>query len=164
MPRHNDYEGPLCHLMANAHGRKFARYPKDTLFTKAQFLELHQQHIHNLLAYKAFGKTAFSLENGDRPVHPRSSHLVFLKKVVSYFMPENAPHWCSGQGNPTKHNTHRKLIDIIKMCQVRGEGAESKVKRALTIPELYKELEMLCVYGAEHSDCDYSGKYTAMTL
>ena len=106
----------------------------------------------------------FSLANGDRPVHARSSHLDFLKKAVSYFMPDNAPHWCNGQGNPTKHNMHRKLIDIVKKCEVRGEGAESKVKRALTIPELYKELEMLRKYGVEHNDCNYSVKYTAMTL
>ena len=73
-------------------------------------------------------------------------------------------HCRNGHGNPTKHNMHRKLIDTVKKCEVRGEGAESKVKRALTIPELYKELEMLRVYEAKHNDHNYSLKYTAMTL
>ena len=52
MPRQNDYEGPLCHLMAHVHGHEFPRYPKDTLFTKVQLLELHSQHIQNWLALK----------------------------------------------------------------------------------------------------------------
>ena len=79
-------------------------------------------------------------------------------------MPENSPHWWNGQGNPTKHNMHRKLIDTVKKCEVRGEGAESKVKRALTIPEVHKELEMLRVYGDEYNYCNYSGKYRAITF
>ena len=123
MPRHNNYEGPLCQLMTHAHGPQFPRCSKDTLFTKAQLLELHSQHIHNWLAYKAFGKTAFSLENGDRPVHPRSSHLVFLKKAISYFTPENAPHWCNGQGNPTKHKIHRQLMDNLFLHTYRNVKA-----------------------------------------
>ena len=135
MPRNTDYEGQLCYLMAFAHQRQFPRYPKNTLFTKDQLLELHPQHIHDWLARKAFGKIEFSVENGDRPVHARSSTLEFMKKAVSYFMPDNAPHWCNGHGNPTKHNMHRKLLDVVKKCEVRGQGAESKVKRALTIPE-----------------------------
>ena len=87
MPRHNGCEGPLCHLIAHAYGREFPWYPKDTLFTKAQLLELHPQHIHNWLAYKAFRKTAFSLANGDRPVHMRSSQLFLdnsIGKVLVY--------------------------------------------------------------------------------
>ena len=79
-------------------------------------------------------------------------------------MPENTPQWCNGQGNPTKHSMHRKLIDVIKKCEVRGEGADSKVKRALTIPEFLKQLEMLRAFGIEKQDYNYMVKYPAMML
>ena len=64
-------------------------------------------------------------------------------------MPDNAPHWCNGQGNLTKHIMHRKLIDLIKKCKVQGEGADPKDKRALAITEFLKQLEMSCAIGTE---------------
>ena len=164
MARHTSYENNLCDLMAFAHNRDFRRYSKGTTFNRDQLLQLKPQHIHNWLAKRAFGKVLFSIESGDRPIHARSSSLEFQKKAVSFFMPDNAPHWCNGQGNPTKHSMHRKLLETITKCEVRGEGADPKVKRALTIVEFYKELDMLRALGSEKADYNYRFKYPAMAV
>ena len=164
IPRHPTYEDPLCFMMAFAHNRNFPRYPKGSKFTREQLLQLQPQHIHNWLAQKAFHKVDFSIEGGDRPIHARSSSIEWCKKAVSYFMPDNAPHWCNGHGNPTKHRMHRLLIETIKKCEVRGEGADPKVKRELTIPEFLKQLDMVRAIGAEKRDYNYLVKYPAMML
>jgi hypothetical protein len=164
MPRNTTYEHSLCDLMAFAHHRNFTRYPKNTIFTREQLLQLKPQHVHNWMANKAFRKVEYSIENGDKPIHARSSSLEFYKKAVSFFMPDNAPPWCNGYGNPTKHSMHRKLIAVIRKCEVRGEGADAKAKWALTIVEFDKELEMLRALGLEKDDYNYTIKYPAMSL
>ena len=65
----------------------------------------------------------------------------------------------------TKHVMHPTLLTVIKKCEVRGEGADPKAKRALTIAEFDKELEMLRALGVERDD-DYNltVKYPAMLL
>ena len=47
---------------------------------------------------------------------------------------------------------------------MHGEGADPKAKRALTIAEFNKELEMLCALGVEKEDYNFTVKYPAMTL
>ena len=150
--------------MAFVHNRNFPRYKKGTTFTREKLLQLKPQHIHNWLALKAFKKVNFSVEGGDRPTHARSSAIEYQKKAISFFMPDNAPQWCNGQGNPTKHAMHRKLIDLIKKCEVRGEGADPKDKRALTMTEFLKQLEMIRVIGTSRQDFNYVVKYPAMML
>jgi hypothetical protein len=123
--------------MAFAHNRDFARYPKDTVFTHAQLLQLQPQHVHDFLAHKAFHKIDYSIKNGDRPVYTQSSMLVFQKKAINYFMPNHDPQCCNNQGNPTKHNKHRKLIDLVKLCEVSGEGTDSHTVRMYLLNNYY---------------------------
>ena len=59
---------------------------------------------------------------------------------------------------------HCKLLGVIKKCEVRGEGADPKAKRALTIVEFDKEMEMICALGVEKDDYNYTVKYPAMAL
>ena len=134
------------------------------MFTREQLPEVKPQHIHGWLAMKAFRKTNYSIENGDKPIHVGSSSLDYWKKTISFFMPNHSPHWCNYQGNPTKHQMHRKLIDLVKLCEVRGECSDIKTKQALTIVELFKELEMLRDHGKETGDFKFCVKYPAMTL
>lgn len=120
MPRNPDYEPYLRHLMSFAHHRTDI-YPKGATFTKEQLLELQPQHIRDWLSKKAFGKVDWSYENGERPVHQRSSSMQFAKKAVSYFMPNKTPHWCNGQGNPTKSDIVNKLINATPFdCSLEG--------------------------------------------
>jgi hypothetical protein len=164
MPRNEKYEHHLCHFMGFVHGRS-SRYPKGTTFTRSQLLELQPRHVHDWLAKKAFGKVEYSVANGDRPTSARASHLEQLKKGVSFFMVNHNPAWCNNQGNPTKDNSLRKLIDEVKLLEVRGEGSKPRAKRALTLTEFRKQLEMLRRHGVE-KDCDYNFlvKYPAMCL
>ena len=164
MPRNASYEGQLCYFMAFVHGRDFEKYPTGTLFTRVQLLEIQPQHVHDFLALKAFKKVDYSIEAGDKPIHGRSSSMEFTKKAISFFMPNHNPHWCNDAGNPTKHQMHRKLIDLVKLMEVRGEGSDSKTKRALSIVEWYKELEMLRAYGTTKNDYNFAVKYPAMTV
>ena len=160
MPRNPDYEPYLRHLMSFAHHRTDI-YPKGATFTKEQLLELQPQHIRDWLSKKAFGKVDWSYENGERPVHQRSSSMQFAKKAVSYFMPNKTPHWCNGQGNPTKSDIVNKLIKFVEQCEVRGEGAKSNVKRPLTQTEFRKEMELL----AQHKDdLDHSVTFRSLGL
>ena len=164
MPRNDKYEDTLCFCMAFAHNRDFPRYKKGTIFSRKMLEELKPQHIRNWLAQRAFHKVDYSLAAGDRPIHARSSAIEFAKKAVSFFMPDNAPQWCNGHGNPTKHQMHRTLINDIKTCEVRGEGAPSCVKRPLTMPEFMKQLEMIRKAGAEKQEFKFLYKYPAMML
>ena len=136
------------------------RYPEGTTFTQDQLLQIKPQHLLDWLVYKAFHKSNYSVENGDRPIHARASHIEQLKKGVSYFMPHQSIPWMNGQGNPTKHNTLRKLIAEIELLEVRAEGSDSKAKRAMTIEEFRMELKML----RGMSDYTHRVTYVAMTL
>ena len=163
MPRNVKYEPYIRHVMTFVHGRN-TTYPLDTIFTRAQLLELKPQHIRDFMAKKAYKKVEFSHEDGDRPIHARSSSLEQVKKGVSFFMPNNHPHWCNGQGNPTKSEVLTKLINDIKLMEVRGEGAPTKAKRAFSAAEFIKELEMMRRHGGEKKCFNHQVKYIAMCL
>ena len=162
MPRSQKYEPYIRQVMTFVHGRS-PTYPKDTIFTREQLLELKPQHIRDFMALKAYHKVDFSPED-DKPIYARSSSLEQVKKGVSFFMPNNFPQWCNGQGNPSKSGVLTKFINDIRLAEVRGEGAPTKAKRAFTAPEFMKELEMLRRHGHEKNDFNHRVKYIAMCL
>lgn len=164
MRRNEKYENYLCHFMGYVH-QKGGRYSKGTTFTREQLLQIRPQHLLDWLSMKAFGKTNYSIEGGDRPMSARSSTLEQNKKGVSFFMIHPDNNWMNGQGNPTKHNSLRKIIDDVKLCEVRGEGSPSNAKRAMTLEEFKKELEMLREHGKINgNDYNFCVKYPAMAL
>ena len=57
IPRHHTYENSLCEFMVFAHHHNFPRYPKNTIFTRQQLLEIKPLHVLNYLAKKAFVKS-----------------------------------------------------------------------------------------------------------
>ncbi|EJK52776.1 hypothetical protein THAOC_27919 [Thalassiosira oceanica] len=128
MPRNKKYEPRLRELMQYVH-RCEEPYEKGTTFTREQLLELKPEHIEGWLKMKAYGTDCPDIENGDRPIHARSSSLENSKKSVSFFMPNKYPQWCNGQGNPTKSSLLAEMIKDVKLFEVRGEGSESKAKR-----------------------------------
>lgn len=130
MPRHETYEGALRHFMAFVH--QCPPYPKDTMISRPQFIQLQPGHIHDYLAFKAFGKVDFNYDAGDRPTHYRASSMEVIKMSISFFHPLRNVPFCNGQGNPTKADIINKLIKFVAKCEVRKEGALSKAKRALT--------------------------------
>ena len=142
MPRNKAYETHLRKLMTFVHRRKRG-YPAGTTFTRDQLLQLQPGHIRDWLSMKAFRKTDWSIEAGDRPIYHRANSLEQAKKCVSFFMPNNLPGWCNGHGNPTKAEEINTLINAVKKCEVRGEGAPSRATRPLTQAEFRKEMELL---------------------
>ena len=159
MPRRAAYEPHLRSLMSFVHGRpEIDPYPKDTTFTRNQLLQLQPEHIRDWLGKKSFGKPNWSYEAGDRPTHYRSSSMEHSKKCVSFFMPHDSP-WVNGAGNPTKSSIITDLIKYVKKLEVRGEGAESKAKRALSQVEFRGELRIL----PNHKD-DLKHKVTYRTF
>lgn len=157
MPRHETYEYFLRPFFQYVH-RRDGPYPKGTTFSKGQFLQIQPGHVRDYLAYKAFGKANYDYASGDRPIHYRSSSLENTKKALSYFQPEQVP-YINGQGNPTKSKIVSDVIKFVQLCEVRGEGAPSHAKRALTQAEFRKELELL----AAHKD-DLTHKVAFRTM
>lgn len=157
MPRHENYEYFLRPFFQYVH-RRDQPYPKGTIFSKGQLLQIQPGHVRDYLAYKAFGKANYDYANGDRPTNCRSSSLENVKKALSYFMPEQVP-YINGQGNPTKSKIVSDVIKFVQLCEVRGEGAPSQAKRALTQAEFRKEMELL----AAHKD-DLTHTVTFRTL
>ena len=158
------YEHTLCRFMAYVHNQPFERYPKGTTFSREQLIQIKPEHVHNWMAKLAFGKADYSINAGDRPTEMRCFSLEMEEKQLSVFMPNHAPQWCEGRGNPTKHTMHALLFKVIKKCEVRGEGADPKAKRALTIQEFYKQLQMLRAVRVEKDDYNFKVKYIAMAL
>jgi hypothetical protein len=121
-------------------------------------LQIQPGHVRDYLAYKAFGKANYDYANGDHPTNYRSSSLENVKKALSYFMPEQVP-YINGQGNLTKSKIVSDVIKFAQLCEVRGEGAPSQAKRALTQAGFRKEMELL----AAHKD-DLTHTVTFRTL
>ena len=128
MPRHPTYEHPLCRFMAFVHNQPFERDPKGTTFSQEQLLQIKPEHVYNWLGKLAFRKVDFSIDAGDRPTKMRCSSLEMRKKQLSFFMPNHAPAWCEGRGNPTKHTMHTTLFQSIKKTggSRPGCGRQSK--------------------------------------
>jgi hypothetical protein len=81
----------------------------------------------------------------DRPTLRRSSGIQFVKKAISYFMPDNSVAWNSrsNTGNPTMSKDVNKLISVIKKAEVRKQGKKSNAKRDLKRAEFKKTLRLL---------------------
>ena len=75
---------------------------------------------------------------------------MFVKKALSYFMPNNGKQWCNetATGNPTKSDAVNRMIARVKLAECRGKGKKSNAKRDLkrkefveTMRNLQKELK-----------------------
>ena len=56
----------------------------------------------------------------EKPIGSRASTLLFKKKSVSFFMPNQMPQWCDDRGNPTK-SIPVNLIELVKKCEARKD-------------------------------------------
>jgi hypothetical protein len=83
------------------------------------------------MAIGCFGRADYDIDV-DRPTGCRSSTLLYKKKSVSFFMPNQQPQWCNDRGNPKKSTVVNKHVDLVKKFEARREGAPSHVKCPLT--------------------------------
>jgi hypothetical protein len=100
-----------------------------TEFTKEDLLEVTPEVVRQWMNDVCFGDP-FPAE-GAKPLC-RSTNLAYLKKAVSFYMPNKRPHWMEGLGgNPTKSSQVNDLIAHVEKLEVRGLGVPSQAKRAL---------------------------------
>jgi hypothetical protein len=143
------YVAPFLEFMRFIHNNK--AYAKGDTFTQAELLQIKPKQVLAFLTYKAFGKTKRGPQ--DKPTFGRSNHIKNLKMKISYFMPSGSS-WVdlpdgSGHGNPTQHKTINKLIADIVQFETRGEGADSRDVRDMTIAEFEKEMELFRAYSVD---------------
>ena len=101
-------------------------------YEKEQLLEIRPKDVKAWMANKTYGDPDCKVDQGDRPIHAMSASIVYRKKALWFFMPNNNPAWCNGQGNPTKHRSINEFIKEVLKYEVRGEGAKSQAKRPIT--------------------------------
>ena len=122
-------------------------YDEGFQFTDAQLLEIRPSHLVRYMSLLAFGEE-FPDDNA-RPIHRRSSGLEFVKKAVSFFMPNQNVKWNveTQSGNPTMSVAVNGLIKNIKKLEVRKRGKKSNAKRDMKCPEFRKLLQLLQTHG-----------------
>ena len=127
-------------------------------FTDAQLLEIKPNHIVRYMSLKAYGVEVPGED--DRPTNRRASGLEFVKKAISFFMPNQNAKWNveTQSGNPTMSVAVNQLIKRIKKEEVRKRGKKSNAKRDMKRPEFRKSLRLL-----EACD-DFSRKHRLPTM
>ena len=151
------YKSSLISFMSYFHNKQ---YDKDKVFTKEELLQIRPRDIHNWMALKAFGKTRYDVDAGDKSTGCRLSTLDWMKKALSYYMPYKRAPWVEGRGNPSRSDCVNNLMGIVKKLEARGQGAKSQVKRPLTQVEFCKEQEQM----RRLPDWEHKYKYPAMNL
>lgn len=122
-------------------------YAKTHVFMGEDLARINPENLVRYMKLLAYGTETPGPD--DHPTARRSSGLAFLKKAISYFMPDNTTAWntAAGTGNPTMSKSVNKLIKDIKKSEVRKQGKESQAKRDMTRPEFKKTLELLVEAG-----------------
>jgi len=85
-----------------------------------------------------------------------TSVLALVVKRTSSKMPQ----WCDDRGNPTKSIPINKLIELVKKCEARKDGAKSHVKCPLNSHEFLAMQSKL----KDHPDWSLYTKYRTMNL
>ena len=122
------------------------KYNINDEFTQNDLLAITPENICCWMNKKAYGLPFPGPE--DRPIHARSSTLIFAKKAISSFMPRSDVQWDNirKEGNPTRSSDVNKLIYLVKRLEVRHEGSESNARRPIEYQEF---LELLTLNGNE---------------
>ena len=125
------YRSILAAFMSYTHGRSAGNvYPRDENFTIQVLAAITPQQVANYMKMMTFGS-----ENPAPDANPtgrRSNTLSFVKKALSFFMP-NREKWSVTrmEGNPTMSQDVNDLIKRVKKKEARKQGAESKTWRPM---------------------------------
>lgn len=139
---HPKYHNYLISLMSYTFGREYQRGQQ---FNPDVFRVLTPRHIVRWMHEKAFGKPDPDYL-ADKPSNCRANTIEFMKKAVSYYMPD-AHQWTEAttppSGNPTKAKLIHKLLAVVRKAEVQGQGAKPQARRELSIAEFRKAIEIL---------------------
>ncbi|KAK1737232.1 hypothetical protein QTG54_012099 [Skeletonema marinoi] len=147
----------MCDLMTFFH-KPDEPYPPTKVFTREELLLLTPKVVRDWMAMKTFGKLDYG--PGDQSLGARYHTLGYMKKAVSWFMPNKRPGWCDGRGNPTKSDAVNKIIADVKVKESRKMGAKSRVKRPLTKAEFDLEMKLM----REQPDWESQIKFPTMSV
>ena len=80
-----------------------------------------------------------------KPMFRRAEGLAFVKKAISFHMPNKKRQWCtqSKTGNPTKSSDVNELIEKVRLAEVRKRGKTSNAKRDMSRSEFKLSLKVL---------------------
>jgi hypothetical protein len=102
------------------------------------------EHIHRWMCFKAYGKEEVLADNLPRLC--RSASLEVYKKIsISWYMPNHIMAWdcLANRGNPSKSIEVNDLIKSVLCHECGQQGAQSWVKRAFTMREFVKAINIL---------------------
>jgi hypothetical protein len=134
MPRHEptteeQYRPSLVSLMRFRDG---INYAKDQQFSRAQLGSIQPEELVRWMKRQVYGNP--DAGQNDNPTHGRSSTLEYMKKAVSFFMPNRLMPWNvmanPPVGNPTKSIDVNNLIKLVKKKEVRKQGKPSQARHA----------------------------------
>lgn len=129
-------------------------YDLNTEVSEATLAAITAEEVVQWMKYRAYG-TSTPSEN-DRPIHARSSSLLYWKKALSSFMPNRNMVWDDtvGRGNPTRSAALNELVRNVRRYEVRGQGTSSSARRPLresefrsVVAEFRKTTDIYTLYG-----------------
>ena len=114
-----EYKSVLRRLLSWIDNRE---YPRDHVFDAQRLGELRPLQIRRWMQLQAYGTPDPAPDAN--PTLRRHTSIKFWKKAISYFMPNKGPEWndLHNYGNPTKSETIRDLIKIVKRRKFTNKG------------------------------------------
>ena len=108
-------------------------YPRHyTQHTQEELFGLTPEHVYAFIAQRCYGRPDPVVDQ-DFPTEGRSTTAAFLKKSISYFMPNKNLGWNerSREGNPTHSILVNDLIKKMKKNEVRKQGKATQARRPM---------------------------------
>ena len=120
-----EYRSSLLKCMNYSFG---TTHPKEYKFSNEELLQLNPDHIYLFMANQVYGKP--DPTDNDNPINGQSSTLEYIKKAISYFMPNKLVGWNveTRSGNPTRSVKVNELIKTVKKKEVRKEGKPTSAR------------------------------------
>ena len=114
-------------------------------YTTERLSQLTPADLMRYFNHRTFGTETPT--DQDKP-RIRSNTIFFWKKALSAYMPNRLMAWneLSNVGNPTRSSALNEFVKRIKKAEVRGVGAKSRARRALTNVE-FREIMRLSRQG-----------------
>ena len=126
-----------CQLIHFMNWRDEAAYERDHEFTQEELGGITADEIASWFNQRAYGTDTPG--RNDRPIHMRSNSLLYLKKALSWFMPNRHHQWngLTNVGNPTRSRAVNDMIKRVKKFEARRQGAPSKARRPPWLSSCY---------------------------
>ena len=117
-------------------------YQKTHTFTNDELFLLTPEHVYAFCANKVYG-TPSPTAGIDKPTLGRSATIEFVKKAISFFMPNRLMPWNeqTRNGNPTRSTAVNDLIKAVKKQEVRKEGKKSSARRPMALAEFVSMID-----------------------